>query len=232
MRNTSYYTGMRNGFDLFQLLALGIFLAIFLARALLLRARGIRAIALARGKTGAQALLEAALVVALPIWAWEVAAYAWPLSLHVLPAPFDAVILEASAARWLGALAIAAAVGMFALSLAAFGDSWRVGIDRDSPGALVTAGVFAHSRNPIFVAMDLYALGTFLVTGRLVFLLYAVATLAALHWQILQEERFLEANYGSDYARYRHSVSRYLNLRWPGPRRPDAASNREVQPCD
>jgi protein-S-isoprenylcysteine O-methyltransferase Ste14 len=223
---------MRDGFDLFQLFALGVFLTSFVARALVLRARGIRAITLARGKPPAQALLEAALVVALPIWVWEVAAYAWPAPLHVFPAAFGAVILQVPAARWLGALAIAAAVGTFALSLAAFGDSWRVGIDRDSPGALVTAGIFAHSRNPIFVAMDLYALGTFLVTGRLVFLIYAVATLAALHWQILQEERFLEAKYGSAYRRYRRSVPRYLCPRRMGLRPPEAGSRREVEPCD
>ena len=66
----------------------------------------------------------------------------------------------------------------------------------------------------------------------IVFLIYAVATLVALHWQILQEEHFLEAKYGPAYRRYRRSVPRYLGPLRSGSRPPDAGSSREVEPCD
>lgn len=218
---------MRSPLDLFQLLALGLFLGTLGARVAVLWMRGVRVITLARGKPAAQALLEGALAVALPVWVWEVVAYAWPLPLHVFPPPFDTVLLEGTAVRAFGVAAIAAALGIFASSLVAFGDAWRVGIDREAPGALVTQGVFACSRNPIFVAMDLYVVGTFLVSGRLVFLLCALATLAALHAQILQEERFLEATFGAAYRQYRRRVPRYL-----GPRMPSAITRPKESPCD
>jgi len=120
------------------------------------------------------------------------------------------VLLDHYAARVLGALLVSVGIVLFALALASFGDSWRVGIDRDTPGALVTDGVFALSRNPIFVFMDLYALGIFLLNGRLFFALFALVTFAALHRQIRGEERFLESHYGDPYRTYCSNTARYL----------------------
>ena len=85
-----------------------------------------------------------------------------------------------------------------------------MGIDRDMPGQLVTGGVFAWSRNPIFLFMNAYALGTFLLSGRLVFLVFALLAIAALHSQIRREESFLEDAYGEAYRAYRAATPRYL----------------------
>jgi hypothetical protein len=45
---------------------------------------------------------------------------------------------------------MAALIG-FAVTLKSFGDSFRVGIDEKKPDKLVTSGMFAISRNPIYV---------------------------------------------------------------------------------
>ena len=199
-------------FDAFQLAALAGFLCLFLGRALQLRlARGVVVLRLASGKPPLQAALELSLLVGLPLWLYEIAAYAAPLPFRLFPAPLDAVLVEATAARVLGALLVAAGLAIFGLALVAFGDSWRVGIDRQAPGALVTHGIFARSRNPVFLFMNLYAVGTFLLSGRLVFLLFALAAIAGLHYQIRQEERFLEQTHGDAYRSYRMRVARYLS---------------------
>jgi protein-S-isoprenylcysteine O-methyltransferase Ste14 len=202
---------MSRGFDIFQLAALGCFLCVFLGRTLALQlTRGVKVLTLASGKSPGRAALELLLVVGLPLWLYEIVAYAWPLPWHVFPPPLDAVLLDAAAARVLGAVMVAGGLAVFALALGAFGDAWRVGIDEQSPGELVTGGIFAHTRNPIFLFMDLYFVGTFLLNGRLIFLLVALLAIATIHLQIRQEERFLERTYGDAYRDYCAGVARYL----------------------
>jgi protein-S-isoprenylcysteine O-methyltransferase Ste14 len=203
-------------FDLIQLIALACFLAMFLGRTIQLYwTRGIQVLTLGRGKPPVQAALEYLLVVGLPLWVYEVAAYAAPLPFHLSPPPLDALLVDSIAAKVLGSASLAAGLVIFGLALGAFGESWRVGIDRRTPGALVTGGVFSRSRNPIFLFMDLYLAGTFLLNGRLIFLLFALLAAGGLHFQIRQEERFLEQTHGAAYRDYCARVSRYWG--WGAP---------------
>jgi protein-S-isoprenylcysteine O-methyltransferase Ste14 len=198
-------------FEGFQLAALAVFLLIFIGRSIYLRAvRGASPICIARGKPLPEALLEGLLLIALPVWLYEVFAFAWPLPWHLVPDSLGVVILDNAPARALGALLVVAGLALFVLALAAFGDGWRVGIDTERPGGLVTRGVFRISRNPIFVFMNAYAVGTFLLTGRLVFLIFALLSIAAMHAQIRREEAFLEDAYGDAYRKYRAATPRYL----------------------
>lgn len=56
--------------------------------------------------------------------------------------------------------------------------------------------MFALSRNPIFLCLDLYAFGAFLLNGTLGFLIFALLLAVGVHDQILQEEVFLLRTYG------------------------------------
>ncbi|MFZ6027343.1 MAG: methyltransferase family protein [Chloroflexota bacterium] len=100
-------------------------------------------------------------------------------------------------------------------SIAARGDSdwWRVGIDKRKPGQLVTHGAFAFSRNPIFLFIDLYFVGTFLLNGHVFFLLAALLVVVGLHYQILQEEQFLSQRYGKTYQAYQSQIRRYFGAK-------------------
>src|ERR1700677_3470166 len=53
---------------------------------------------------------------------------------------------------WVGVLFCLAGLGLFLWSLVSFGQSFRVGIDINHPNRLTTTGIFAFSRNPIYVA--------------------------------------------------------------------------------
>jgi len=99
---------------------------------------------------------------------------------------------------------------LFAMAFLSFGDSWRVGFDTKTPGALVTTGVFAVSRNPIYLFLDLWFVGILLINGTLIFLIVAALAVAVLHWQMLQEENYLLKLYGEAYRSYRAKTARYV----------------------
>src|ERR1700689_3476184 len=69
------------------------------------------------------------------------------------------VFFASAAASWLGIAFCLAGLLFLFWSLVSFGRSFRVGIDDKNPDKLVTDGVFAWSRNPIYVAFWLILLG-------------------------------------------------------------------------
>jgi protein-S-isoprenylcysteine O-methyltransferase Ste14 len=131
------------------------------------------------------------------------AAFAWP-SLNTQE------FFDSEAISWAGVAFCVA--GLFALlwSLVSFGRSFRIGIDTDQPEALITSGIFAFSRNPIYVAFAFILIGQFLIFPNWILLLYAVAATWLFHRQVLREEEFLQEHYGQKYLTYRNRVRRYI----------------------
>ena len=66
---------------------------------------------------------------------------------------------RASSLQWIGVLLCASGLCLMVASLALFGSSFRVGIDSEHPNALITSGIFAFTRNPIYVAFGAILLG-------------------------------------------------------------------------
>jgi protein-S-isoprenylcysteine O-methyltransferase Ste14 len=200
-------------FDLALLASLACLICLGLARALMLAARGVRVVAIDRQRTVAQALADLAQISCLLFWAYEVVAYTWPLSSQPGPAWFGVVLIDRVWAKAAGVVLLGGGLVIYAVALWSFGDSWRLGIDRERPGALITTGIFAWTRNPIYVSLDLLPIGTFFVEGRLIFLLLAVVNVALFHQLIRREERFLVDPYGDAYRDYCARVGRYVKWR-------------------
>jgi len=202
---------MQNYFDYLQLAGLVFFVAVFMGRTLYLRlAQGVRPITLGIGKTGWRAALEISFLFGLVIWLLEVLLYALRAPFRVFPAPFDYLVLDTILAKSIGVCLVLLGFVLFIWALVSFGASWRVGIDNQAPGELVTTGVFAFSRNPIFLFVDLYFIGAFLLNGTVIFLMAAVLVVVGLHYQILQEEQFLRTQYGQAYRDYCACTPRYF----------------------
>ena len=200
-------------FDLFQLANLTFFLAVFSGRSLYLWfTQRINPVALGEGKRGLPRVLELLLFPWLLLWMLTLVFSALHRSFQPLPFLWNPFWLDLLPAQILGVLVILAGDALFVWALASFGNSWRIGIDEKSAGALITKGVFAISRNPIYMFIDLYFLGTFLVNGKLIFLIFAIITIFALHYQILQEEKFLSNRYGQAYRDYCTKAGRYIKL--------------------
>lgn len=179
-----------------------LFVIIVQIRAAMLRKRGIKAIVF--GQTDKRDFILVPLVLAI---AYTVLARTFGLPIwDFLIRPF----WISNIPGWFGlGLCVAAIVG-FALTLVSFGDSFRVGIDESNPDKLITGGMFAISRNPIYVCFLMFFTGLFLIHRNIVIAVAIVLFALAIHRQILREEKFLAGHYGEDYEEYRKKVRRYL----------------------
>ena len=111
---------------------------------------------------------------------------------------------------WVGVFFCLAGLALLLWSLISFGRSFRVGIDIEHPDKLITTGVFAFSRNPIYTAFALILLGQFLIFPNWIILLYMSAGIWLFHRQVLREENYLKKHYGKEYLEYCNRVRRYL----------------------
>jgi protein-S-isoprenylcysteine O-methyltransferase Ste14 len=126
------------------------------------------------------------------------------------PSPLHSMLFSSAVVAGVGVGLCAGGLVLLAVSLVAFGSSFRIGIDMDRPDKLVTSGVFAYSRNPIYVAFAMVLTGEFLILPHWVLLLYLFAGILLFHRQVLREEAYLTFHYGSEYQAYRKRVRRYL----------------------
>jgi protein-S-isoprenylcysteine O-methyltransferase Ste14 len=111
---------------------------------------------------------------------------------------------------WMGVFFCSAGLLLLLGSVISFGQGFRVGIDTDHPDKLVTTGVFAFSRNPIYVAFASILLGQFLIFSNWILLVYIGAAIGLFHRQILREEDYLKKHYDKEYLEYCDRVRRYL----------------------
>ncbi len=132
-----------------------------------------------------------------------------------------AVLLAAFGGERLGVVARPASVGaigwvVFALGLglivvaqAQMGRAWRIGIDRE-PTSLVTDGLYAWVRNPIYTGMILIGAGIAMITPAVWTIAGTIAYLVMIRVQTIFEERHLLALHGAPYREYLDRVGRFV----------------------
>jgi protein-S-isoprenylcysteine O-methyltransferase Ste14 len=179
-----------------------LFVALVAGRAAMLRRRGIKAIVF--GATDKSDFLLVPFVLAI-IYAVCSNTFGLPMW-KPLTAPFWETQIPGIAGI---AFCAAAVIGIVA-ALISFGNSFRVGIDEHKPDKLVTTGMFAFSRNPLYVCFDAFLVGQFLIHRNIIIAIAIVCFALAIHRQILREEKFLTKHYGGEYEEYRRKVRRYL----------------------
>ena len=190
-------------FNIFGIVSLCVFFSLFFTRVILLKRRGIKAIVF--GKTHKSDFLLVPVMLLLVY-----TAIASSLSL-----PFPQVLIkpliESALLSWLGIFFNLVGLVAFAFSLIAFGNSFRVGIDKENPDKLVTRGIFSISRNPIYVSFIYFFLGLVMMHFNIALLVLVLCFfIPIVHRQILREEKFMKQYYGKQYAEYCEKVRRYL----------------------
>lgn len=119
--------------------------------------------------------------------------------------------LDAAAVNLTGLVLAVAGIGATLASQLQMGASWRIGVDAAERTELVTTGVFARVRNPIFTAMALTGTGLALMTPNPIALAGFATLLVALQLQVrVVEEPYLYATHGTEYAGYAARAGRFL----------------------
>jgi protein-S-isoprenylcysteine O-methyltransferase Ste14 len=194
--------GPRSPADYFELAAVATLALLIFGNLLLRRSRGAAIVYRGDG-------FSALIMIGLAIFAFQSLQAACHLQAWLLPW-FSTRWFRAAGLEWVGAAIMTASILLFAASYLQLGASWRIGIDEDAAGALVTSGVYRRSRNPIYLAGDLFMAGSFLLDPTLSGLLYLMLTPTLLHRQIIREENFLKTAFGPRYAEYAAATPRYL----------------------
>ena len=118
--------------------------------------------------------------------------------------------LEQSALQKAGWALLILSLVLIVAAQAQMGASWRIGIDKDTPTPLVTRGIFARSRNPIFLGMRASLLGLFLVLPSGMTLAIFLLGEVLMQVQVRLEETHLLGLHGNSFEQYRQSVRRWF----------------------
>lgn len=102
---------------------------------------------------------------------------------------------------------------VFLASVLCMKDSWRAGIPESDKTKLVVSGIYSVSRNPAFLGFDMMYLGVAMIYLNIPVALFSLFAQIMLHLQILQEEKYMAASFGSEYVNYKQRVLRYLGRR-------------------
>jgi len=159
-------------------LTIVLLLAMVLSRVFLLRRQGIKAMKFGNIDKTDFLIPPFALFYFYVLFA---AAFGWP---NVSTYQF----FHSEAAAWTGVLFCLAGLLILLWSLISFKRSFRVGIDTDRPDKLIVDGIFAFSRNPIYLAFAMVLIGEFLIFPNWITLIYLVAATWLVHRQVLREE--------------------------------------------
>ena len=214
-----------DGYAILQLGGLALFTAVVTARTVTLRRRIRRNPIRLLSSNGSRDLPALLLFVEVNLWVADVLLHLLWSAFRPLPGWAYAPLVAAPGVRLAGAALSLGGLAIFGAALVALGESWRLGIDADRPGRLVTSGIYRHSRHPIYVFFVLYALGAFLMNGNAVALGLALVIAVTAAWQIIREEAFLLATYGDAYRTYAARTGRLVTMpahlfRRPGERAP------------
>lgn len=111
--------------------------------------------------------------------------------------------------RTTGWIALLGAIVWTVIAQYQMGQSWRIGIDMQHRTGLVTTGLFAWSRNPIFLAMRICLAALLMIQPNAVTLAFFLAGDLVMQFQVRLEEAFLRQQHGSAYSQYCARVRRW-----------------------
>jgi protein-S-isoprenylcysteine O-methyltransferase Ste14 len=110
-----------------------------------------------------------------------------------------------------GGLLILAGLGYAAAALGLFRSAGTRAEPWKTTSAIVRSGVYARTRNPMYLGMAMVYTGLSLVFSSLAALLLLPVVILLIQSQVIaREERYLESKFGEEYLQYKANVRRWL----------------------
>ena len=189
----------------YKILALSImiiFYGIYYGKMIVQKKQGIKTRQLGKGKNlnirSVEILLSIATLVIVPI--------------QLISIIFDLTILNDNI-RFIGfAVGIIGNI-LFLISIITMKNSWRARIPSEDNTEFISNGIYKISRNPAFLGFDLMYIGICLLYCNVLTIIFSLFAIVMLHFQILQEEKYLEKTFGETYITYKNKVFRYIGRR-------------------
>ncbi len=195
-------------FDVYAVIILVTFYSLLISKSYLVNRRGQKVVRLGQGKNGFARYLELFYYLGLLLLTYLVIISATnrpALFIGPLIYLFDSIVFTV-----IGFILLNASVIIFAFALAALNESWRIGIDHDNHGPLVTHGIFKWMRNPTYGAIILLFAGYFLSYANFFFLGALIFIIGSFNHQIRKEEILLEKLYQDAYLEYKSRTPKYF----------------------
>jgi protein-S-isoprenylcysteine O-methyltransferase Ste14 len=110
-----------------------------------------------------------------------------------------------------GALLVVAAIGLFVSAVRAFKAAGTPVPGNQPARAIVRAGPYRFSRNPIYLAFVVFQLGIALLVNSLSLVITLLPAFGLMAFVVIpREERYLMRRFPVEYAAYRASARRWL----------------------
>ncbi len=110
---------------------------------------------------------------------------------------------------WFAVILLFAGVATISVAMMNLGNSYNIGLPgKQAP--LHTRGLYRLSRNPLYLGMSLISCASCIYFLDLINVSFTIYGMYMHHKIILQEEAYLENQYGNEWLIYRARVSRYL----------------------
>lgn len=206
---------LRLFFSIFQVVSLGVFLILVIGKTVYLKKRfKINALKLRIKKDhGLKHTIELVSFLIVSAWTFLLLFSALDSAFGTFPGLNSIILFENLYVKSIGVLLVLIAFIIFIWALKDLGVSWRLGIDENNPGKLITKGIYSFFRHPIYVFFDLYFIGIFLINGNIIFLIFTFLIVVIMHYQALAEEYFLSEKFGNKYKDYIDEVGRYFTFK-------------------
>ena len=115
-------------------------------------------------------------------------------------------------ARWpIAAVLLLGWLALWAAALPRFRQAKTPVSPREPVTALMTSGIYAHVRNPLYLGLSLFYLGVCAIAQSGWMLLLFIPVTAIIRFAVISaEERYLERRFGAQYLDYKQHVRRWL----------------------
>ena len=113
--------------------------------------------------------------------------------------------------KLLGILGLILSVIIFFLGFNIFKSYDENPVPTSATKRIIKTGIFAYTRNPIYLSFVIFFLGMFLVFENVMYFLSSVGLAIWLHNYVIKpEEYFLLKKFSDEYKRYKDAVNRWI----------------------